>query len=383
MPARRVNDLAIVVAAGVGIVILGTVAAIVAPPADATDAGTSTYSAGSRGMKGAFLTLRELGYQVERSIEPMTAVAADPPRTTIVLSGAEAPSEQDRRAIREFIERGGTIIAIGANGAYALGLKVPAGPASPLFAERVEVVGRIAPSPVSAGAAGISMAADGPRPAMPDAYVPVYGSAADTAVVYAASIGLGRSVWLADSTPLSNKYLDQASNLRVLLNVVGPMNGRRVLFDEHYQGYKRSLWSYVAGTPLPWVGVQAGLVLVAVLLTYSRRQGPVRPPHTDVRTSPMEFVEMLGALYRRANARQAAVHAARMRLRRAIATACGVPVASDDETLARAAGARMRGDATATADVLAEAGRAAADPDLGQEQAIALTRRLQELSSRM
>ena len=97
----------------------------------------------------------------------------------------------------------------------------------------------------------------------------------------------------------------------------------------------------------------------------------------------MEFVEMLGTLYGRARARQAAVHAARTRLRRAIATTCGVPLASDDEALARAAGARMGRDETLTAQLLAEAGGASGDPELGQEQALALTRRLQELSARL
>ena len=92
---------------------------------------------------------------------------------------------------------------------------------------------------------------------------------------------------------------------------------------------------------------------------------------------------MLGTLYGRARARQAAVHAARTRLRRAIAATCGIPLASDDETLARAAGARMGSDEALTAQLLADAARAAGDPDLEQEQALALARRLQELSARL
>ena len=383
MPARRVSDLTIVVGAGVAILLLGTVAAVVAPPADAVDAGTSTYSAGPRGTKGAYLTLRELGYHAERSVEPMTAVHSDPASTTMILSGGEAPSEQDRRAIREFLEKGGTLVAIGWNGAYALGLTTPAGAPRPPLLEEVGTHSRLTPSAVSAGAGEISMAAEGPQPAFPAAYVPLYGPSAVGAVVAVASVGRGRAVWLAHATPLSNAYLDKVDNLRLLLNMVGPPEGRRVLFDEHYQGYKRSLWSYVAGTSLPWVGVQAGLVLVTVLLTHSRRQGPVRPAHVDARTSPMEFVEMLGTLYGRARARQAAVDAARTRLRRVIANTCGVPVASDDERLARAAAARLHGDPAPIADLLTEADRAAADPDLDKDRAMALTSRLQALSARL
>ena len=92
---------------------------------------------------------------------------------------------------------------------------------------------------------------------------------------------------------------------------------------------------------------------------------------------------MLGTLYGRASARPAAVDAARTRLRRVIATTCGVPVGSDDEALARAAAARIREDAAPIAALLAEADRAAADATLGKEPAIPLTRRLQALSSRL
>ncbi len=148
MPAHRVSDLTIVMAAGVAILLLGTAAAILAPPADPIDAGTSTYSAGPRGTKGVYLTLRALGYDAVRSIEPMTAVRSDPASTTMILSGDEAPSEQDRRAVREFLEQGGTLIAIGANGAYALGLPAPARATPPPFREEVGTQARLSLSAV-------------------------------------------------------------------------------------------------------------------------------------------------------------------------------------------------------------------------------------------
>lgn len=383
MPARQISDLTIVVAAGVMIALLAAIAAVVAPPADAADGGTSTFSAGPRGTKAAYLTLRALGYQVERSMEPMTAVRVEPASTTMILSGDEAASEQDRRAIREFIEQGGTLVAIGSNGAFALGLQAPPGPGPSPFETTVEKFTRITPSALSDGAAEISMSSYGLRPVLPDTFVPLYGASADDAVIAVATRGQGRALWFADSTPISNGYLDKADNLRLLLNIVGAADRRRVVFDEHYQGYKRSLWSYIVRTPLPWVGAQVGLVLVAVLLTHSRRNGPVRPPHVDARTSPMEFVEMLGTLYSRAGARQAAVDAARTRLRRTIAATCGVPVANDDETLARSAAARLHSDAAPIAQVLAAADQAARDHTLGKEDAMGLTRRMQELSARL
>lgn len=382
MPARRLSDLSLVIGAGVAIAVLSVLGAIVAPAPNPIDAGTSTFSAGPRGTKGAYLTLAELGYRVERSIEPMTAVQADPATTTLILSGEERPSEQDRRAIREFLEQGGTLLAVGDNGGYALGLVVASGARPFGLEESVEMFHPLTPSPLSVGVSDVNMTAESAVPKFTDTYVAIYGSAEEP-VVAAATFGRGRAVWFAGNTPFANAYLDKADNLRLFLNTVGPAAGRRVIFDEHYQGHKRSLWSYVAGTPLPWFGLQAGLILVAVLLTHSRRQGPVRAPQEEARTSPMEFVDMLGALYRRANARQAAVHAARLRLRRAIAAACGVPAATEDETLARAAGARLHTDAAGIGALLAEANAAAGQPDLSAQHAVDVMQRLQKLTAQL
>jgi hypothetical protein len=382
MPVRRLNDVTIVIVLGVAIAVLGTVSAFVAPEPNPVDAGTSSYSAGPRGLKAAYLTLVELGYQVERSVEPITALRAQPSRTTLFLSGAEPPSEQDRRRLRAFIDEGGAVVAVGANGGYALGLTVPADTISPFGDERVDALKRLIPSPLTLGAEEITMASERSRAILEDAYVPLYGASAQDAAVAVASSGSGRAVWVSEITPFSNGHLANAGNLRFLLNIVGAPGQRAVVFDEHYQGFKRSLWSYAVGTPLPWIAFQASLVFVAVLLTHSRRRGPVRAPYSDPRTSPMEFVEMLGGLYKRAEARQAAVNAARLRLRRMIASSGGVPLSSDDETLARAAAPKLRSDAAVIAQLLLEADHASKDPELEPDAALQLTRRLQEYAAR-
>lgn len=384
MAARGLNDATIVIGAAVLIVALGTAAAVLDPAPNPLDTGTSSFSAGPRGLKAAFLTLRELGYDVERSIEPMTALRAKPSATTLILSGAEPPSEQDRRAFRAFVEQGGTLVALGSNGGYALGLTLPSDVKPPSFFEdATETFRPLVPSPLVRGAGEITMRSAGERPILPGTYVALYGPSTDHPVVAVSSIAQGRVVWLADTTPFANAQLDKADNLRLLLNVVGPAAERSVLFDEHYQGHKRSLASYAAGTPLPWIVLQAGLIGIAVLLTHSRRQGPVRAPHVDPRTSPMEFVEMLGTLYKRAGARQAAVNAARTRLRRAIAFRCGVPVATDDETLARTAAAKLRTDAAPISRLLADADSAASSPRLDPARALDLMRQLQAVSAQL
>ena len=383
MPARRLTDLTVVIGSAVAVTVLVIAAAFIAPAVKPLDTGTSSHSAGPRGAKAAYLTLAALGYRVERSIEPITDLRIEPATTTLILSGREAPSEQDRRALKQFVEAGGTLLAVGANGAYALGLTTPPDRRSPFDTEIIEPFRPLATSPLARGAAEITMAAGGTVPKFSDVFVRLYGDADDATVVAVAGMGKGRAVWFAETTPFSNAELTKADNLRLLLNIVGAPEGRVVLFDEHYQGLKRSLWSYVTGTPLPWIGAQAALVFVAVLLTHSRRVGPVRPPHSDARTSPMEFVDMLAALYKRAHARPAAVHAARTRLRRAIAASSGVPLATDDDTLARAAGAKLHTDPGPIAQLLADADRAAADARLDGAQALDVMRRLQALAKQL
>ena len=177
MPARGLSDLSLVIGAIVAIAALSLFGAILAPAPNPIDQGTSTFSAGPHGTKGAYLTLAELGYRVERSIEPMTAVQADPATTTLILSGEERPSEQDRRAIREFLGKGGTLLAVGDNGGYALGLVVPSDARPFELEESVETFHPLTPSPLSVGASDVNMTAEFAVPKFTDTYVAIYGSA--------------------------------------------------------------------------------------------------------------------------------------------------------------------------------------------------------------
>ena len=204
----------------------------------------------------------------------------------------------------------------------------------------------------------------------------------DEPLVSTARVGSGRVIWWADATPLSNAHITEAGNLQLLLNVAGPPAARRILWDEHYHGHSRSLWSYAAGTPLPWLGAQLLLIALAAVAAYSRRPGPVRARPADPRTSPMEFIEMLLALYRRAGAAAAAVATARARFKRAVTSACGLPVDTADDALSRAAAGRIGVGAGEVADLLAASERARHDPNLAPAEALEHIRQLQTLTVR-
>src|SRR5215472_8313429 len=66
---------------------------------------------------------------------------------------------------------------------------------------------------------------------------------------------------------------------------------------------KFSFWVPATG----WGLAQIGLALLALLFTFSRRNAPIRPLVEPSRLSPLEFVQTLGKLYRRANATRTAL----------------------------------------------------------------------------
>jgi hypothetical protein len=393
MPPRRLNDITVLVVAGIAMVLLSIAGALIAPPPAGDEERGSTFSPGPEGAKAAYLTLKQLGYRIDRSVEPLTALTADPSTTVLVLASPSGPpSDQDRRALRRFLEAGGVVLATGIGGAVFLN-----GHAEEKSAGRPSrfptPYSAALPSPLTAGAPRITMAPEAESVRFDPPYIAVYGPE-EGGVVRTSLVGDGRAIWWAGSTPLSNDAVSDADNLELLINVLdlGPPKrsgmereggaGRRtILWDEHYHGHARSMWSYAAATPLLWALAQVGVIAATLLATYSRRRGPVRSKVVDSRTSPMEFVDTLGGLYEQAHAAAASVGAALVRLRRLLLTASGLPAGSPVDALSRSAAARFGLSEQELHDVLVKAEHAAANPSLDPAQALVLVKRLQAFAA--
>jgi hypothetical protein len=134
----------------------------------------------------------------------------------------------------------------------------------------------------------------------------------------------GRVVWWASSTPLENGSIARAHNLDLFLNSLGPREGHKFYWDESLHGEVRSEWSYAGGPALTllWIGLPT--VGLLVVLSFSRRSGPVRDLPPPPRVTPIEFLEALGSLYKKADAASAAVSVAWERFRRHSLKLCGV-----------------------------------------------------------
>lgn len=354
MPRIRPRHIAWTLAGGACIVLLAALVAASGPGNQAGGRG-STFSSAPEGSRAAYLTLLELGYTVQRSQEPLTALGVDPAQTVLVLaSPQDAISDQDVRALREFLEAGGIVLATGAGGLRALGGDGKA-------ASEIEDAATFTPvvkTPLTAGAPSIRMAREVQQPPELKDYTVIYGSAAGPAVMDAV-VGNGHAIWWAGSTPLTNASISAPGNFELLLNALGD-GTRAIVWDEHYHGFRRSLWSYTAGTPLPWMLAQCGVLAAAALLTWSRRLGPLRPRAVDPRTAPMEFIETVGGLYERAHVEEAAVETARRRLRRLLATSAGLSTDTSDDRLAHTAAPRAGLDPDQVAALLRDAADAAA-----------------------
>jgi hypothetical protein len=338
MPApRRTGELTVLVLAFVLMALLTGVAFFIAPTDASPRTAGSSFSTRRDGAKAAFLVLKQLGHDIDRSYDPIAALAAGGQNTTLILaSPAEPPSRQDVRALRTFVEEGGVLLAYGPAAAPF----IPGARAGvPAFDGEIHEFSASLPTALSAQADRVS-ARVVPVSDLDDSFMTVFGSTREPAVV-TARLGEGRIVWCLDDTPVTNTGLPRASNVRFLANAAGTPGTRRILWDEHYHGQRRSIWSYFAGTPLPWAGAQLLLAAIAAFAAVARRRGPIRARFVESRTSPLEFVDTMAALYERAGTERTAVEGARAQLRRRLAAASTLPRATPDVVLAKAAAWRL------------------------------------------
>jgi hypothetical protein len=334
------GDRKLLTAAGVLLVVLVISAALLSPRrSQGISAYPSSYSSNWDGAKAAYLLLQDLGYEVSRWEESPTELKGAPSTQVLILAEPmQKPSAEEKQAIREFLEKGGRILALGEPAALLL-------PESSWFQEGFPLSEKttfrpLLPTPLIRNAPEISMVSPQHWQPKSGSQLVVYGNV-ETAAVVSYAVGKGQVIWWGASTPITNAGIRDSGNLALFLNSLGPSSGVRVLWDEYFHGAHSSLWPYLAQTPLPWGVAQFGLVFLAILATHSRRQAPVHISQVRSRLSPLEFVETLGDLYSSAHAGPAAVRIAYQRLRYQLTRQLGLPGNISDVDLASSAHALL------------------------------------------
>lgn len=348
--------------------LLIVVIAVFGPPRE-DDGVPSSYSNAPHGARAAFLLLRRSGYRVAQSVDPLEQVAARAtPQTTFVFADPSYGQVEDARgAVKEILDRGGRVVVTGFSGSLLL-------PGTNLArAEMNPYPCTATPRGLSAlaGSGDVQMVAEAAwretRPGDDVAY-----RCDDEAVAVTFASGKGAVVWWASASPLENGSIDKAGNLALLLNSVGPRQTTRVVWDESLHGATPSVWSYTAGTVLPWVWWQAGVVALLLVFSFSRRSGPLRPDPVVQRATPLEFVRSLGAVYHKAGAANAAVSTAYQGFRLRLERAAGVSLQASALEAFQAVERRYPAAAAGLQPTLETASQAGQGPAMSARSALVL-----------
>jgi len=375
MPGRvALGDRAVLAIVG-GISVLLLVAAIAVTRRRASDPDTPTsYSAASEGGKAFFLMLEAAHYPVERW-ERAPGELPDDRKAVLVLAEPEgAPTEAERGAVERFLRAGGRVIATGLTGAEFLPRPLVA--PDPIAGLTWRREWARSPSALAEAALAITLA---PRAywVKDPAAVPLYGDS-ERARVVSLHVGAGEAFWWASATPLTNAGAREPGNVEfVLASLAGR---RRILWDEYFHGHRPRTAVLRFDLQWQWATFHLALVATAVLLTYSRRSGPIVEPPVDRRLSPLEFVRALGSLYERAGAASTAVDAAYERFRFNAARQLGTPAGASIDELVAAWRDRRNLDESRLGELLRECAAARRDRTLRSKSALRLMQSLSEYS---
>jgi len=337
----------------------------------------SSYSTASGGAKAAYLLLEQSGYQVRRWERSLVDLPKTAGTTLILADPLEAPTREERESLKNFLSEGGRIIATG----MFSGTFLPENESVPdmLLGMTWKKVSAVSPSAITRAAPEITIAPQARWPSYSPAYS-LYGDG-DEIVVVKYPYGRGEVLWWAAATPLTNAGLKEPGNLEFLLANVGDTKAP-ILWDEYVHGYRETLGSSVAHSPVKWLLLQLALLGLAVLATFSRRSGPMTAPVTDVRLSPLEFVQTLGGLYENAGTASVAVDICYQRFRYWLTRRLGVASNISINDLESAVRDRWAPKDEHFAAILQRCESAKGDPYLGGTEALHLVQELDEYASR-
>jgi uncharacterized protein DUF4350 len=369
----------LLVAAAVFLVAIVGAAAIL-PSQDEELSYPSPYSTAASGAKAAYSLLPQLGYTVEHWRSAPGKLLDRGANTVLVIGLAtQNPTPENAAAVRHYIESGGRVLAIG-QAAAALLPREAVFPGMPHFAW--QQYRALLPSGITNRAEAISMA--------PSVYWKGDDSATEidfgdsqNGVVASYKYGKGSIVWWSSPDPLTNSGITQSANLQLLLNSLGSPQERAVLWDDYFHEGEATFVDSMLASPLKWSLLQFGLLALAVVLTFSRRHGPLR---SLPQTSPMatlEFVDTLGALYQRAEATELPVQVAYERFRHLLHRKLGISTSATPQQVVARLEVRLGNLAPACERLLSQCESSPYQSDIPQQESLRLVKSLELFSAKL
>lgn len=138
------------------------------------------------------------------------------------------------------------------------------------------------------------------------------------AIVWEQKVGKGKFIYSSTPYLAANAYQDEPGNYKFLAKLVTE-GSKSVLVDEYIHGYKdkeviqkegKASWiDYLAKTPLASIFVQAGVILVVLVVAKNRRFGQAVSLKSPVVDNTEAYIQALAAVLRKANSSEFVVEA--------------------------------------------------------------------------
>jgi len=338
----------------------------------------SSYSAGNSGTKAAFLLLEQMGYAPQRWSEDPRKLEELQPGATLILADPIPEEDREMEEVRKFVGRGGRAVMTGVSAAAFFPTLRPA-PGTPHF--QWKSYRPAEPSDLTRGVDEISMAPtayfDSARGETP------FSDGSETPVGRFA-YGAGEVIWWSTSDPMTNSAIREKDNAQLLLNSVGEPGHGPVYWDEYFHQNGKTVVDSILMSPLRWGLMQAALIGLVVIFTFSRHFGPQRIGVAASRAAPMEYVETLASLYHKAGAAQIPVEVVYERFREGLQRRYSVRTDSTVEQVAQTIVHRLGGaDLAMVTKTLREVENSREDSSLPVRHATTLVRQLHTWIARL
>jgi hypothetical protein len=372
----RQNWIAIVL--GIGILLLMAVGAYWKTEEDKGQGEPSSYSNLRRGGKAAYLLLQQSGYPVERWEQSPKSLPKDGHGILLVVAAPISSATTDEfNSLSHFLLSGGSILVAG----IVPGSFVPQAAASD---GEIRIGGveckSVAPTRLTRGGS-ISLDGELKWDSTDTSHIVHFADPKEQPVVVTYSVGNGLVEWWASAWPLENAGIREKNNLELLLNSTSGY--KRVLWDEYFHHEKSDSTEHKPVRAYAWAFAQLALIAFAMVMTYSRRSGPLVPLVEESRLSPLEFVETLGNLFRRARSTHVAIQIAFQRFRQVAARRLGIRGTSNPSEIVDAMSQRGIRLSESTANLVRESESAVGDTNLTEKAALSYVRALNEATRAM
>ena len=317
----RRGERAVIVGAIVALALAALAGVLSAPARGIEDPRLSTYLSGPNGAKGLAQALVRLHVTVEQRRRPYFDLSSDsvrpaPPVLLTFLDVAQ-PTGRERRAIRDYVGRGGRIFVAGATGIETCfgyfsrrlrrGAQADSAVVPFAAARRLPNTGRLLwPMPAESIAAATARGTEDdrcpPRPGLMARIDTLLRTIDDRPVALRLRFASGgEAILIADGRFLTNRALKETDAGLAVLPWFLDERTRRVSVDEYHLGFGEggslpgASWAWLVSHPLGWAILQLVAVALAALGVQAVRFGPARHVIERRRRSPLEHLEALAA----------------------------------------------------------------------------------------